>query len=73
MVIQTFPELKDFQWQKGYGAFSVSVSHVPATVGYIHNQTEHHKNQSFDEEYFAILRKHEIGFDPKTIFNEEED
>jgi putative transposase len=70
---ETFPELQNFRWQKGYGAFSVSVSHIPATVAYIHNQAEHHKKQSFEDEYFAILRKHEIAFDPKMIFNEEDD
>ena len=47
-----------FAWQEGYGVFSVSISHVDATIAYIHNQREHHKRKSFEEEFAEILRLH---------------
>lgn len=47
-----------FGWQEGYSAFSVSISHVDATIRYIQTQEEHHRKKSFDEELAEILRKH---------------
>jgi putative transposase len=47
-----------FSWQKSYAAFSVSVSHVDATIAYIKNQREHHKKRDFDAELKHVLRKH---------------
>ena len=46
---------KPFQWQEGYAAFSVSISHTQATVAYILNQRQHHARRSFDEEMQRIL------------------
>ena len=43
--------LKDFYWQNGYGAFSVSPSHVPALTKYIAGQEEHHRTESFQDEF----------------------
>ena len=63
-IHETFPEMRSFQWQEGYGAFSVGVSATEATVAYIRDQAEHHRKRTFHEELEAILRKH--GFD----FNE---
>ncbi|MCZ6775353.1 MAG: IS200/IS605 family transposase [Ignavibacteria bacterium] len=51
-----------FSWQRGYGAFSVSFSQVELVRQYIRNQDEHHRKNSFSEEFDAMLRKH--GFDP---------
>ncbi len=51
---------RPFQWQEGYAAFSVSISHTEATVAYILNQRQHHERKSFDQELTAILRKHEM-------------
>jgi putative transposase len=68
---RTFAELEKFEWQKGYGAFSVSISHVPATVAYIRDQEAHHGKQSFEEEYSLILQKHHLPFDPKAILGED--
>jgi putative transposase len=56
-VHETFPEIGHFAWQEGYGAFSVSVSHVASTIAYIENQEEHHRLKSFQEEYLAFLKK----------------
>ena len=46
-VHQTFPELRSFEWQEGYGAFSIAISGIDATVAYIRNQAEHHRTRSF--------------------------
>ena len=51
---------KPFQWQEGYAAFSVSISHTDGTVAYILNQRKHHERRSFDQELAAILKKHRI-------------
>lgn len=66
-VSETFPSHRDFEWQEGYGAFSVSISHVETTVAYIHNQKDHHLKETFEEEYRAILRKHGIEYDEKYL------
>jgi len=60
-IHQTFPEMRSFEWQEGYAAFSVGVSAIDATVAYIRNQTEHHCARTFREEFATMLRKH--GFD----------
>ena len=53
-----------FAWQEGYGAFTVGVSQVDATVAYIRSQEEHHRRRSFEEEYRDFLLKHGFEFDP---------
>ena len=57
-----------FSWQDGYGAFTYSKSHIDKVVKYILNQSEHHKKQSFREEYLSFLDKFEIDYDPKYLF-----
>jgi REP element-mobilizing transposase RayT len=57
-----------FAWQKGFGAFSYSKSQVDIVVKYILNQPEHHKKQTFREEYLLLLEKFEIEFDTKYLF-----
>lgn len=52
--------VKGFQWQEGFGAFSISISHTPALVRYIRNQREHHQEVSFAEEWDRILKKHRL-------------
>jgi putative transposase len=47
-----------FAWQESYAAFSVSVSHVDATIAYIRNQREHHRKRDFEAELAQILEKH---------------
>jgi len=59
---------RDFAWQEGYGAFSVSASVLPAVTRYIHNQEEHHRKISFEDEFVALLKKHGIEYDPKYVF-----
>jgi REP element-mobilizing transposase RayT len=63
-----FPDRKDFSWQNGYGAFSVSASQIPAVSRYIANQERHHTKRSFHDEFVEILRVNEIEFDEKYLW-----
>jgi putative transposase len=67
-VHDTFPQHKNFEWQEGYGAFTVGISQVVDTKKYITNQREHHRAKSFQEEFIAILEKHGIEYDPRYIW-----
>ncbi len=64
-VSDTFRGLRDFEWQEGYGAFSISISSAPDTIKYIENQAEHHRKTTFKEEFLAFLQRHNIPFDPR--------
>ena len=57
-----------FQWQEGYGAFSVSHSQREVVARYIANQAEHYRKRSFEEEFIALLRKSGIEYDPRYLF-----
>jgi REP element-mobilizing transposase RayT len=56
-----------FEWQQGYGAFSISVSQQTQTIVYINSQAEHHSKRNFDEEFIAFLKKHNIDYDPQYV------
>jgi len=58
-----------FSWQTGYGVFSVSESSVAAVTRYIAGQEEHHKKQSFQEEFVAFLKKNHVEYDPRYIWD----
>lgn len=58
-----------FQWQEGYGAFSYSHSQIDNVVKYILNQKEHHKKQTFKAEYIDFLKKFEIEYEEKYLFD----
>ena len=60
--------IKKFEWQEGYGAFSVSQSQLKKTIAYINNQKEHHRKRTFKEEFLQLLDKHGIDYDPRYIF-----
>ena len=62
-IHETFPKLKTFEWQEGYGAFSIGVSGVEDTIKYIENQAEHHRKQLFKDELKAFLKKHELEYE----------
>jgi REP element-mobilizing transposase RayT len=57
-----------FLWQDGYGAFTYSKSHIDRVVKYILNQPEHHKQQSFRDEYLTFLKKFDVDYDPRYLF-----
>jgi REP element-mobilizing transposase RayT len=60
--------MKNFAWQPGYGAFTVSTSNCDAVKEYIANQAEHHRTKTFQEEYVAFLEKHRVEFDGKYLW-----
>jgi putative transposase len=60
---------KDFYWQNGYGAFSVSQSNVEQVKQYIANQDEHHRKLSFQDEFRLLLRKHAIEWDERYVWD----
>ena len=60
-----------FEWQRGYGAFSVSESMSNTVKRYIENQEEHHRQQSFEDEYITFLKKHNIEYDRRYVFDDE--
>src|SRR5665647_1128370 len=59
-----------FEWQPGFGSFSYSRSHVDRVFMYIQNQENHHKKQTFREEYIEMLIKHSIAYDERYIFQD---
>ena len=64
--IKTIDEkYRNFAWQDGYGAFSVSPSLLDKTMNYIKNQEEHHKKRAFQEEYKMFLDAYGVEYDEK--------
>ncbi|HPR32540.1 MAG TPA: IS200/IS605 family transposase [Prolixibacteraceae bacterium] len=57
-----------FRWQEGYGAFSYSRSHLDKIYNYIKNQEQHHQRQTFKNEYLSLLKKFEVEFDERFLF-----
>ncbi len=61
--------LSDFYWQGGYGVFSVSPSHLPALLEYIADQEEHHKKESFQDEFRRLLQKYGVDYDERYVWD----
>ncbi len=59
---------KIFNWQKGFGAFTYSKSHIDKVVKYVLNQPIHHRKKTFKDEYLLILQKFGVDYDPKYVF-----
>jgi hypothetical protein len=57
-----------FEWQRGYGGFTYSKSQRNDVIQYIMNQEKHHTSKSFKEEYLEMLKKFEMKFDERYIF-----
>jgi putative transposase len=66
-IHETFPKLRSFEWQEGYGAFSIGISGVEATSSYIHGQEAHHRTRTFRSEFQAMLRKHKLAFNERML------
>ena len=64
-IHETFPDSRDFSWQIGYAAFTVSQSELQNVIRYVENQEEHHRKMTFEEELAAFLDRHGIQYDPK--------
>jgi len=59
---------KAFQWQEGYGGFSVSQSQRKTVADYIANQAEHHRKWTFEDEFLALLKKSGVPYDSRYVF-----
>ncbi|REJ90196.1 MAG: IS200/IS605 family transposase [Planctomycetota bacterium] len=62
-------DLQSFSWQTGYGAFSVSPSHVGPLRMYIATQEDHHRRESFQDEFRRLLRKYGVEFDERYVWD----
>jgi len=68
-IHDTFPEHRLFEWQEGYGAFSISISEKTRTMRYIDNQAAHHRKIDFKTEFISFLDIHEIEYDLQYVFD----
>ena len=68
-IHESFAPLRNFAWQEGDGAFSVSKSEEGRVVRYISNQEAHHRKRTFKEELIGLLEKHGIEYDKRYIWD----
>jgi REP element-mobilizing transposase RayT len=61
--------LSSFYWQAGYGAFSLSPSHVEPVRRYIATQEEHHRRETFRDEFRRLLRKYGVDYDERYVWD----
>jgi REP element-mobilizing transposase RayT len=59
---------KDFAWQEGYGAFSVSASQTEDVIKYIEGQAAHHARRSYEDEFLELLKRYGVAYDPAHVF-----
>ncbi|HEY3104760.1 MAG TPA: IS200/IS605 family transposase [Pyrinomonadaceae bacterium] len=62
-------EFRNFHWQRGYGAFSIGQSNLTELKRYIRNQKQHHRRITFLDEYLKFLKRYEIGFDERYVWD----
>ncbi len=60
---------RNFYWQDGYGIFSVNPSEIDEVTAYINNQKEHHKKVNFKDEFRTFLKKYEVDYDEKYVWD----
>ncbi len=60
---------ENFYWQDGYGAFSVNPSEIATVITYITNQHEHHRKKTFQDEYRAFLKKYNVEYDERYVWD----
>jgi len=63
------PDLRDFAWQSGYGIFSIGFSQISEVKHYIAGQEEHHHKLSFQDEFRQLLKRYEIQFDERYVWD----
>lgn len=63
------PDLKNFYWQDGYGAFSVNPSEIERVIDYINGQQEHHRKKTYQDEYRAFLKKYKVEYDELYVWD----
>jgi putative transposase len=62
-------KLRSFQWQLGYGAFSISPSHITALKRYIADQMEHHRHETFQDEFRRLCKKYGVEIDERYVWD----
>ena len=62
-------EFRSFQWQRGYGAFSIGESQVEIVKSYIRNQKQHHRRTTFEEEYRQFLKRYRVEYDERYVWD----
>ena len=67
-VKERWSQQRNFAWQGGYGAFSVSESRRAAVIRYIRDQAQHHRRISFQDEFLVLLKNHRVEFDERYIW-----
>lgn len=67
-INETWKDRPKFSWQDGYGVFTVSPSNLIRVQQYIANQREHHLRSTFQDEYLQLLKRHQVEFDPRYLF-----
>ncbi len=68
-IKEVSPTHGKFRWQNGYGAFSVSQSHLDQVRSYIERQEQHHRRVTFEDEYRAFLKKYEVEYDERYLWD----
>ena len=63
------PAMADFAWQNGYGIFSIGYSQIEEVRRYIAEQERHHQKYSFQDEFRMLLRRYEIAFDERYVWD----
>ena len=63
------PRLAGFHWQRGYGAFSISPSHVEALKHYIFHQQDHHRRETFQDEFRRLCKKYGLAMDERYVWD----
>ena len=63
--------MRGFQWQGGYGIFSVSATRVQNVKRYIERQADHHKIKTFREEFIEFLQEYDIDYDERYLWDAE--
>ena len=59
----------NFYWQGGYGIFSINPTEIDKVIDYIQSQHEHHKHKSFQDEFKAFLKKYNVDYDERYIWD----
>lgn len=68
-VHETFPAFRSFQWQEGYGAFTVSQSQAEVLNRYIIDQERHHHTKTFEQEFVELLKAHQVEYDERYLWD----
>ena len=61
--------LADFHWQRGYGLFSTVPDRLPDLRRYIATQEEHHRKESFKDEFRRLLKEHNVEYDERYVWD----